>query len=290
MRALTIRPVLLATFTLAACTVTPDPAAGGGGGTNGTLYVNIGTRASVFALDLGSGAAAKLGDGSDPCLTPEGTLLVDDGNNIFETDTTFAMHRVFLTFNSDLERSNNGFHDYQLSRDGKRIAYITNDRFMYVANRSDGAVTARFEPPGVTDAWDRPSWTPDGRIVAAGGFGNPGLFLSDVGLTKMTRFDQNLARPTMPAISPDGTKVAFILNQRVHVVKLDGTGFTRLDPGDTEDLYPTWSPDGTQIAYRVSGRIKIMPAAGGAAFDLFDRFPDVAAQYFIFSGRQFAWK
>jgi Tol biopolymer transport system component len=283
--------IVMLALTPIACSDTPkNDAAGGTGGLSGTLYVEVGTGTSTFKLDFASGAVAKLGTGAGPTVAPDGKLLLDDGNDIFETDETFAQHRVILHFDSDLEKSNNGFHDHQVSCDGTKIVYTTNDDNMYVANRTDGAVVARLEKKGVTEAWERPTWTPDDRIVAAGGFANPGLFISDAGHTTMTRFDPDLARPTKPCVSPDGTKVAFILNDRVHVINIDGTGFIRLDPSDDEDTYPTWSPDGSKIAYRVSGRIKVMASTGGASTDLDDVFPEVPQKYFIFSGYQFAWK
>ena len=144
---------------------------------------------------------------------------------------------------------------------------------------------------GVTEGWYRPTWTPDGRVVAAGGLANPGIFVSDEGLKKMTRIDDNLAQPTNPAVSPDGTKVG----SSSTIASTSSTSTARtsdvVDPEDTEDAYPTWSPDGSQIAYRVSGRIKIIPAGRRRTHrPLFDRFPEIGDKYFIFSGYQFSWR
>jgi Tol biopolymer transport system component len=286
--------VLTAAFMLAVplvgCTSSTTDAVTGGGGGAGTLYVEIGTSGDVFKLDLATGANAKLGNGGSPCVAPDGRIVFLTGTALAETDETFAQQRVIVGFDADVERSNNGFHDPQVSPDGDKIAYTTNDDNLYVVSRSDGAVLARFEQQGVTDAWSRPTWTPDGRIVVAGGFGNPGIFVSDADLTTMTRIDEGLASPKDPAVSPDGTKIAFVLNDRVHVIDIGGKNLERVDPTDDEDTYPTWSPDGTQLAYRVSGRIKIIPATGGTPTDLFDRFPEISDKYLIFSGYQFSWR
>ena len=187
------------------CTGTKTGDTAATGALSGTLYVDVGVGASTFKLDFASGAVTKLGAGADPVVAPDGKFLLSDSSHIFETDETFAQRRNILTFNRDIEKSDNGFLDHQLSCDGSKIAYTTNDGNLYVANRSDGAVVARVEIKGVTESWERPTWLPDGRIVAAGGSGNPGLFLSDVGQTTMTRFDPNLARPTQPCVSPAAT-------------------------------------------------------------------------------------
>jgi Tol biopolymer transport system component len=266
---------------------------GGGAGGSGTLYCLLGTSGEIHKLDLGTGAYKKLGFGSGPIKTPEGTIIYGDGNDIVESAEDFTTKRVIVAFDSDVERSNNGEHNPQLSPDAKKVAYQTNDDNTYVVDRQSGEVLARFEHEGVTEQYVHPSWTPDGRIVVNGGFGNPGLFISDAGLTKLTRFDQDLAQPDYARVSPDGTKVAFILQSRVWTVNIDGSGLARMDPQeDSEDRFPTWSPDGSQIAFYNGGRVNIVPAAGGGPVtDLWDKFPELSDKFLIFStSYQFDWK
>jgi len=58
----------------------------------------------------------------------------------------------------------------------------------------------------------------------------------------------------MPAVSPDGTKVAFTSDRggtnEIFVMGIDGSNPTRLtnDPATTE-FYPSWSPDGQKVVY-----------------------------------------
>jgi Tol biopolymer transport system component len=58
---------------------------------------------------------------------------------------------------------------------------------------------------------------------------------------------------TWPALSPDGTRVAFARtiksNTDVYVMNVNGTGLRRLTFAPAPDYHPTWSPDGRQIAY-----------------------------------------
>ena len=80
------------------------------------------------------------------------------------------------------------------------------------------------------------------------------------------------ARPHHPALSPDGTRVAFVLD-------IEGTtDIWGLDVGDGAltrittdrglvafwaDSNPVWSPDGVRIAYDSDGSVHFVPAGGG---------------------------
>ena len=58
---------------------------------------------------------------------------------------------------------------------------------------------------------------------------------------------------SVPAVSPDGTKIAFNStasgNYDIWVVNLDGTNLRNLTNHAARDLGATWSPDGTMIAF-----------------------------------------
>jgi tricorn protease-like protein len=262
----------------------------------GTLYWTADGDGEIHKLVLSTGTDTLLGRGRGADVGADGRIVfVQD--HLVEGDGTLGGLRTIVETNFDdvEERSNNNFADPRISPDGTKIAYSNLQRDAFVVNRADGAVVARFEYEGATERFDHPSWTPDGRIVVAGGMGNPGLFVSDTTLANLTRFDPeldlNVAYPARPTVSPDGTKVAFMVEQQIQVVGLDGTGLTTLS-GDDEATNPTWSPDGSFIAYATSaGRIKIRPAAGGDAVDVFESYPALKVQIASFGGmaNQFAW-
>jgi hypothetical protein len=66
-------------------------------------------------------------------------------------------------------------------------------------------------------------------------------------------------RASQPALSPDGSRIAFVSNRRVHVVDTDGGNLRRVTPDMVgllglrasryEEHTPTWSHDGTRIVF-----------------------------------------
>lgn len=82
------------------------------------------------------------------------------------------------------------------------------------------------------------------------------------------------ARPHHPALSPDGTRLAFVLDLEgttdIWALTLGDGALTRIttDRGLVafwEDAAPVWSPDGSRIAYNSDGNVNVVPAAGGPA-------------------------
>jgi dipeptidyl aminopeptidase/acylaminoacyl peptidase len=70
----------------------------------------------------------------------------------------------------------------------------------------------------------------------------------------------DLEHPCQPAVSPDGTRVAFTVEQaytlpevgraaRIWVAAADGSGADRVTDGPRSDRLPVWSPDGLMLAF-----------------------------------------
>jgi TolB protein len=113
-----------------------------------------------------------------------------------------------------------------------------------------------------------PMWSPDGQAIAyqtwrtsgPGGFGS----FTDVVVSYIYRGNRLTPangspekQNSLPAWSPDGSKLAFTLsqggNQEIYVINKDGTGLRRMTNHPEIDTSPTWSPTGNQLAW-TSGR------------------------------------
>ena len=109
-----------------------------------------------------------------------------------------------------------------------------------------------------------PQWTKDGtKIVFA--YPPRGIFVVEADGSRMWTMPQNA--PTWkpgrssddfignfsPAISPDGSRVAYAMvdgeSSNVVVSNIDGSNLRKLTKNSAVDAYPAWSPDGNQIAF-----------------------------------------
>jgi TolB protein len=128
------------------------------------------------------------------------------------------------------------------------------------------------------------SVTHDGAIVAAPAWvpgrlalyytsyqpGNPDIFFHDLSTGRRSVIAKFSGVNTSAAVSPDGSKVAMILDKagvvNVYVCNADGTGLKRLTTSE-EDSSPCWSPDGQWICFatKINERrvLAKVPAAGG---------------------------
>ena len=108
--------------------------------------------------------------------------------------------------------------------------------------------------------------------------GNPEIYVMDSDGTNQKRLTENQAENWHPAWFPDGTKIAFVSNQKggfgqIYVMDADGKNRNKLTDGE-RDENPDWSPDGQKIAFtrRVEGRghVAVMDADGHNVFKLTD--------------------
>ncbi len=69
------------------------------------------------------------------------------------------------------------------------------------------------------------------------------------------RLTDNNLTDEAPALSPDGTRIAFArtepasISRSIWVMNADGSGQTQLTSASTNDRFPAWSPDGTKIVF-----------------------------------------
>ena len=119
--------------------------------------------------------------------------------------------------------------------------------------------------------------------------------------SNQTRVTSGPALDLDPAISPDGSTIAFTSNRKereIHTIGLDGKGLKQItDSPDDLECCPRWSPDGKKISYTsgpVSGggaarRIFVMDADGSNVVRLTDNDAPEEASTWSPDGRKLAF-
>ncbi len=131
-------------------------------------------------------------------------------------------------------------------------------------------------PPNDISPHPTLTWSPDGKHIIFSPIGL-GVFVIDAAGTRLWTFPENnplgdeyLPGNAVPALSPDGSRIAFVMLGRRHqaaiyTAALNGTALRRLTDHEGFSSNPVWSPDGSRIAYTSGDRVvhlKVMDADG----------------------------
>ena len=233
---------------------------------------SIGWLCVVRADGTGMTRLAQIGpDGAVGGWSPDGTKIL------------FSSWPDVYVVNADgsdlvnLTRDQDGWAGSPVwSPGGTRVAFVGHEQLaegnedVWTVHVDGSRATRLTNLPGVAS---RPVWSPDGaklaftRTLSPGGVAlgvgsvhvmnanGSGLQTLVTGCDPGARTDdcarEPAARhrvdgvPTLPAWSPDGTRLLFGAGGRMFVVSADGAG--RIDLGIGND--PVWSPDGVKIAF-----------------------------------------
>ena len=137
-------------------------------------------------------------------------------------------------------------------------------------------------PPVVGTAMPRRSWTARAGWLVAGLLFAALAVMAWRGVPsraseekRLMRFDVDLgpdvsielAGSANIAISPDGSRLAYISRGQLYVQNFNDAQFTRIASAQGANM-PFFSPDGQWIAFFAPGRIRKVPAAGGTVVDI----------------------
>src|SRR5581483_1148916 len=147
----------------------------------------------------------------------------------------------------------------KLSPDGTRVAFVANvlgrAQLIVVPATGGAELTVTSDPPPRPvaayggGAFD---WTPDGEhLVYAATDGGLWIVPSTGGAPRPVVSKQPDGGVAAPAVSPDGARVAFVVNQQhVAVAPLDGDAWpVRLSTDADFCCDPAWHPDGTEVVW-----------------------------------------
>ncbi|MGE5353028.1 MAG: TolB family protein [Acidobacteriota bacterium] len=233
---------------------------------SGTLLYE-GVLDGIHQFDFATKTDLKLMEGTFPSRLPDGRIIFVYGSGDIVISSPDGSKQTTLFQSSAMLLCP------QVSKDGNYVAFsnintaagIIVGTYIY---KTDGTKVAEFK--GVF----HPAWTPDGRLIMSGSYNSvfkpqtpyaEGLYITDKQFTSTVRIDPSYKEPLMPSVSPDGKKVAFVLNGHIWKMNLDGTDASQITKGDSDEKYPSWSPDGKYIAFNgfVSGSlIGIVPSDG----------------------------
>ncbi|MET8327146.1 cell wall-binding repeat-containing protein [Streptomyces sp. NPDC005181] len=218
--------------------------------TDGKLMFLNGARNVVQTHQLGSSTYTDFVAGaSQPAWSPDGSRVAYVKNGRVETRRYTGSTLVRI----QEQGSMSGVSDPTFLYTGSTVVYSGGGRLRYAP--SDGS---RYTQPLFSTAEDGCDREPSASVNGLIAFVRTGdtcssptgsaIWLYDDttrGFTKLTDNGDN------PAISPDGTQVAFVREAdgltRLFVINVDGTGERQLSFSDAA-YTPAWSPSGTRIA------------------------------------------
>jgi Tol biopolymer transport system component len=208
-----------------------------------------------------------VGGHAAPSWSPDGRFVAF---SVFEAATDGGIWTVQTdTRDTRLLLPGPGFVDSAFAPDGSAL-YIAGGEAFIVRVPLDPRTATATGPPttipvsGVQSVRDL-SIAPDGRrLVFAAPAVNSQIWAQPIDRSGSATSEARALtsdtsrRNSFPAISPDGSKVAYMSTRRgelpnVWVMGIDGRNGIQVTPDDTAEFKPDWLPDGKRIAY-VSSR------------------------------------
>ncbi len=169
-----------------------------------------------------------------------------------------------------------GFSSFELSPDGRKLAFIAHGE-VFAASARDGGDAARVTETVGLEA--RATWAPDSRRIVYESDRDGGvyhLFLYDFGTRAESQLTRGPAHDVAPRFSPDGKYLSYMRGAKeLHVYELATKADRVVATGELSrppfvgTRGVAWSPDSRWLAYLDNGtkgfsNTYVVPVAGGA--------------------------
>jgi Tol biopolymer transport system component len=200
-------------------------------------------------------ACSEGGNGPDPrgpsvSITVPSTFRIEGAVTITATSASDEVAGVQFTIDGGQLGEEVTAPPYSIRWDTRTHANGTHVLSARARDLSGG--TGDAEPLSVTVS--NPLPLADRIVFMRDGASTADLFIMKGDGTVLTQLTATDLYEADPAVSPDGTKIAFTRrladdNLELFLMNIDGSGQTNLTNHPALDFYPTWSPDGTRIAF-----------------------------------------
>ena len=244
------------------------PGAGGGpagsGRTGLMTYLRInkvlavdmaaGTTRTLFAPDLNRSYVAT-------GVGPNGELAVAYNSSTTGPTSTLTILKPDGTTEVSTKYSYLIKGQPKFSPDGSKLAFTAgvyqNGSIRYFTQMvaRSGAELYYF------NSFDRPGWTPDGRLIMISEDGKLDLYLSAAVPTDPLTLIPNSSNIGSFSVHPDGKKIAFSRGvggaaRHIYIMNIDGTGTAQVTTSyNSEEAWVAFSPSGAELLLTSSGCI-----------------------------------
>ena len=253
----------LGTAILIAGSPKPLPSPFGPGAHGNVLYA--GTDGDIYAIDTTTNVAHPLVTGSaadsGQVLSPDGTRMAFIRRDAGSATTSIVVANADGSGLREISGLPEEVAGMTWSPDGTKLAVVGAQGLWIVGpDVAPALVTPTTSSPASYDFFDSPQWRPNGHelIFLSSDLSlalKAGVFVVQTdGSGLRALVELTLGAPAQPALSPDGTKVAYSIlgtdQREIHVVDVE----TGLDnrvafDGAVADVRPQWSPDGTKLVF-----------------------------------------
>ncbi len=215
----------------------------------------------IFRMELNGTGVTNVTGTTDNALN--GSITNNRQYLVFESNRTGnrEIFRSALDGTGVVQLTNDPADDFSpvVSADGTRIAFLS-DRSgtgiqLLIMDISGGNVAVVSSADGLQDPVPSPNGSQVAYVAAPNGI--PQVFIANANGTNVRDLSGDEAFfDVSPAISPDGTRIAFVRDDSLWIMNSDGTGKTQVLAGSLTDAFeqPSFSPDGTRLIFmRIQG-------------------------------------